>query len=313
MDYYEIVNYHTPYCKTPSPKYYKSELFNIRLNKLLDHCVLNKNNECITARTILDRIGKSNLLFINGGAVRDILNGFHVKDIDLSFSIENKRGIEEICNDLQIDPLFIEENDTYNTIYCKFTDFIEGKTVIPLTIPMVENDVNALMYDYHSHVLIDPCGTGIINNSRMQFRIVQPTFDDLFKRNLKKGFYNKKGPVRIFKMLQKGYTMENYNGKNMETFRRWFKKNLESMKTEYPYPGGTSSIKVPILPWVLLKTIRQDSINEHTGKINKIGNNTTQLNEILLYIKNFDKEIYNDIIKNLSIYDNQIIEHEKSI
>ena len=303
-----IYDYTHDICRDlPNVKYYRSSQFDSRINKLFNSCFPENSPFCKKADLLLKTLGKYGSVFIEGGVIRDLINGHtQVNDIDIAFSIDNKTQIESVCNSLNLESQWIYEDKVHNYVFVTFSDSIEGHTIHKVSLQGVENDVNCMLYDYKSKVIIDPCGSGFINNLNMQFRIVQPTFDVFFHRIDFSGNVDKKAPLRIFKMFHKGYTIENYGNKNTESFRSWFRMNLKKMKTDFPFYDDTYGTKTPILPWVMFRSIRGDIIDEKTGQISKVGKNGSKLKETLSAIKKFDKSIYLDIMNDLQKYDKNI-------
>jgi len=292
--------YTSPICDSPTVRYYKSTQFDMRLENLLTSTGSSPDN--YGAKHILDTIAKYTDLYIEGGTVRDLLRDQEINDIDILYTFQNKQQIAHICDELNLTCPIVYEEPEKQYVYTKFNDLIEGQTIHKINLANVENDVNCLVYDYKHKVIIDPTGTGIINNQKKQFRIVQPTFDAWFNRTDIVGKPDNKAPIRMFKMLHKGYTMEDHDGKNINSFRLWLRTNLHYMKTTNVFPDR----KCPILAWVMFSTIRGDRMDYSNGAIITKGKNESKLTEVLVEIKKLDASIHIEILEYLKTYDNTL-------
>jgi len=298
-DYTEINTYTSTICDAPTVRYYKSHMFDQRLHSLL---ISAKSPDSYGPKYILDTLAKHTDLYIEGGVVRDLLRDQEINDIDILYTFQNKQQIAHICDELNLTCPIVYEEPEKQYVYTKFNDLIEGQTIHKINLANVENDVNCLVYDYKHKVIIDPTGTGVLNNQKKQFRIVQPTFDAWFNRNDIVGKPDNKAPIRMFKMLNKGYSMEDHEGKNINSFRLWLRTNLHYMKTTNVFPDR----KCPILAWVMFSTIRGDRMDYSNGTIITKGKNESKLTEVLVEIKKLDSNIHIEILEYLKIYDNTL-------
>jgi hypothetical protein len=295
----EINTYTSTICDATTVRYYKSQQFDRRLENLLKSA---KSPDSYGAKHILDTLAKHTDLYIEGGVVRDLLRDQEINDIDILYTFQNKQQIAHICDELNLTCPIVYEEPEKQYVYTKFNDLIEGQTIRKINLANVENDVNCLVYDYKHKVIIDPIGTGVINNQKKQFRIVQPTFDAWFNRNDIVGKPDNKAPIRMFKMLHKGYTMEDHDGKNINSFRLWLRTNVHYMKTTNVFPDR----KCPILAWVMFSTIRGDRMDYSNGSIITKGKNESKLTEVLEEIKKLDASIHIEILEYLKTYDNTL-------
>jgi len=304
-DYVEIYDYSCDFCKTPSPKFYKSQEFDNRLQTIIGSCFPENQTNCLVLKPLFDKLGAR--LYLHGGGVRDIINGITINDVDILFNFETAEPVLKICKELNIHCLKVIENLDDNYVHIKFTEYLEGRTITPVSLDTIENDVNALIYDFTNKVIIDPNGTGFENNLKMQFRIVKPTFNNWFSSKNKQYHGWKLWPLRLIKMFEKGYVMEDYGGKNMHTFRKWLQSKLYTLKMNKLYPN----LNCPILPWFVFSRLRGDTINRETCKIEKIGTGVDKLKKYLDELRRFDYLIYVDVMKNLELYDSNIMGHRQ--
>lgn len=285
-DFIELTTFSTPICDTISARFYQSDEFNRRLEQFL----LTKQQ----AKQLLDTLSQRTDVYIEGGVVRDIANGLSINDIDIVYRIETKEEINTLCKDLHLPCPFIYEDKENQYVYTNFMDQIEGQTIHKVNLKNVENDVNCMIYDYKNKVIIDPAGTGFLNNLTMQFRIVQPTFDEWFNRSDITGKPDNKAPIRFFKMLQKGYTLKDDGAKTTQALKEWYIRNMITLSTRFVFPDR----KCSILRYVLLSNVRGDKLNYDTCAIEKIGPNNDKLIAILNAIKTFDTSLWRNIIQS---------------
>jgi hypothetical protein len=300
-NYKEVKNPYIKVCE--QAKFYTSSSFSDKLINLLNTCNENMNkknlNLCIRIIDVLNDLAVDSPIYIAGGVVRDIMHDIPVKDIDIKFKFSNKAQISLLCDKLGLKCSTIWENKDSNLVYVKFgddtdkLDGLEGQTINEIKIDHLENDVNGLMYDIVNKVIIDPTGTGVINNLKFKFQICQNTFDQWSDNT------ENKGPLRFFKMLQKNYTLVD---EQQVPLKNWLLNNINRF-TKPVYNDTPCSIIV----WVLCKTIRGDDIEYKTGIMLKKGKNEKKLYELLNKMKEFSEDFYKLCIKNLHNYDNTII------
>lgn len=180
-------------------------------------------------------------------------------------------------------------------IYVKFLkdrkdgyDGLEGNSIHKeLNVNDFENNVNSLFYDVEEKVIIDIFGNGVMNCIEKKFSLPP---------NLEKGIWisdnnydRLKAIIRVFKMFAKGFTLIDEDN---ERFKEIFYKELDNLQNKV-YPDTNISV----INYVLCSMVRSDIIDKTTGELLKIGDNKDKFNEILLAIKDYDKDIYKIILK----------------
>jgi len=308
QDFTEVFDYKSEYFKSPQTKYYKSNDFDNRVDDFFNTCFPD-TSECFKIKTLVDTFGQYGDVFVNGGFVRDLCIGVKPRDVDIQFSFNNKAEVDKVCKRLKLNYIDIREvNEPSKYVYVQFTDLIECQTMRKLEIKNLENDVNSMFYDCRRKVIVDLAGTGFINNLRMKFRIIQPTFDDwLYRKWQGQEGVDNKAPIRVFKMFKKGYTLNEEQGKTMITLKDWFRQKMDFFKnTRVVSPPEGNNF--PLLPWILL-SMRGDDLNYKDVFIKNRGKHNQYLEEILYEIKKFDTEIFKDVIENLSMYDKTLVKY----
>ena len=290
--YVEINDYKPPFRVPKSTKFYRSMYFTCKMHDLLNTCS-NSRKKCITFKDILHDIPQN--CFVVGGAVRDLMHDIIPRDIDIKFKRMKRSNIQTICKNNQLACPSIKLSK-HNGSYVKFIDdshndiSLEGMELnSSYNIYDFENNVNALMYDLHKHVIIDFYGTGIRDNLQHTFALPP----DLSKWLCKNDCSSKwRACVRVFKMIGKDYSLSN---SDKTKFIHFFMDNLKNLLAPIQ-----ENISLSVIQYILLVTVRGDKYDLSNGKLLSKGNNKQIYNALLRKLKLFDKTIYEIILSQVN-------------
>jgi hypothetical protein len=287
-------DYTPPFLTPDSTRFFRSTEFETKINHLLQNCA-HKKDDCGTGSSFAEEIAKLNVpnCYIAGGVIRDLLVGLSPKDIDLKFTHITSDRVIQICNENNWEcPVKWFSPDKTET-YVKFLpdvvngfDGLEGQGLhVKYNLGQFENNVNALMYDVKQCVIVDFFGDGVEWALAKRFRIPRSAATDwgMGQRQTLKAV------VRVFKMLEKGFTLD-----NPEWFvQLWKDKMPQLVLNVYP------ETNISIINYVLLVTIRGDDIDRESGIFTKKGRRIKKFQRVLKAIRDFNPEIFSQIVNEI--------------
>jgi len=232
----------------------------------------------LTFGEIVDKLIASGIkVFLHGGIVRDLITNTRSTDIDIVFDTDVAK-VKDICESENWPCAQVMIREQYINFGQDKGISLEGsnlKASFIVPIHFHEATVNDMSFDMTNQILIDYSGSGLVDVLARRLRITpsrkywQRWAEDDFKK-----------PLRIFKLIQKGFTPS--TPETLEFVVAYIRDNFDSVYEKQFSP------KYPVsrIKHFLIKNITMGEIDPETG-VYSFGPNEDKIIPFLQTIKRY--------------------------